>query len=51
MPILETKVDRKSADFQANDAALRALASELRERQARVALGGGEAARDRKSVV
>jgi 3-methylcrotonyl-CoA carboxylase beta subunit len=45
MPVLETKVDRKSADFQANDAALRALASELRERQARVALGGGEAAR------
>jgi 3-methylcrotonyl-CoA carboxylase beta subunit len=45
MPVLETKVDRKSADFQANDAALRALAAELRERQARVALGGGEAAR------
>jgi 3-methylcrotonyl-CoA carboxylase beta subunit len=47
MPILETKVDRKSADFQANETALRALASELRERQARVALGGGEAARAR----
>src|SRR5262245_23704548 len=45
MPILETKVDRKSAEFQANDAALRALAAELRERQAKVALGGGEAAR------
>src|SRR4051812_7152787 len=45
MPVLETKVDRKSADFQANDAALRALVTELRERQAKVALGGGEAAR------
>src|SRR3954466_15564115 len=45
MPVLETKVDRKSADFQANEAALRALATELRERQGRVALGGGDAAR------
>ena len=45
MPVLETKVDRKSADFQANETALRALAAELREKQARVALGGGEAAR------
>jgi len=47
MPVLETKVDRRSADFQANETALRALAAELRERQARVALGGGEAARAR----
>jgi 3-methylcrotonyl-CoA carboxylase beta subunit len=45
MPILETKVDRKSADFQANETALRGLVAELRERQAKVALGGGEAAR------
>ena len=45
MPVLETKVDRKSADFGANAQALRALAAELRERQARVALGGGDAAR------
>src|SRR4051812_20566868 len=45
MPVLETKVDRKSADFQANDAALRALVGELRSRQAKIALGGGEAAR------
>jgi 3-methylcrotonyl-CoA carboxylase beta subunit len=45
MPVLETKVDRKSAEFGANAAALRSLASELRERQAKVALGGGEAAR------
>ena len=45
MPVLETKVDRKSADFAANSAALRALVKELRARQARSALGGGDAAR------
>ena len=45
MPLLESKVDRKSAGFAANDAALRALVLQLRERQAQVALGGGEAAR------
>src|SRR3954469_3921905 len=45
MPVLETKVDRKSAEYAANAAALRALAVELRARQAKVALGGGEAAR------
>jgi 3-methylcrotonyl-CoA carboxylase beta subunit len=45
MPPLESKVDRKSAGFVANAAALRGLVDELRARQARVALGGGEAAR------
>jgi 3-methylcrotonyl-CoA carboxylase beta subunit len=45
MPLLETKVDRKSAEFGANAQAMRSLATELRERQARIALGGGEAAR------
>jgi 3-methylcrotonyl-CoA carboxylase beta subunit len=45
MPLLESKVDRKSAEFAANAAALRALAAELRARQAKIALGGGEAAR------
>jgi 3-methylcrotonyl-CoA carboxylase beta subunit len=45
MPVLETKVDRKSAEFGANAQAMRGLAVELRERQARTALGGGEAAR------
>ncbi|MEO8019690.1 MAG: carboxyl transferase domain-containing protein [Pseudomonadota bacterium] len=45
MPLLESKVDRKSAEFAANDRALRALVAELRARQAKVALGGGEAAR------
>ncbi|MDF3020608.1 MAG: mccB [Steroidobacteraceae bacterium] len=45
MPVLESKVDRKSAEFGANSAALRGLVDELKARQAKVALGGGEAAR------
>jgi len=45
MPVLESKVDRKSAEFAANGAAMRALVDELRARQARFALGGGEVAR------
>jgi len=45
MPVLETKVDRKSSEFAGNTAAMRALVDELRARQARCALGGGEAAR------
>src|SRR5688500_3329911 len=45
MPLLESKVDRKSAEFIANEAGMRALVAELRTRQARAALGGGEAAR------
>src|SRR3954470_22424621 len=47
MPILETKVDRKSAEFAGNAQALRSLAAELRTRQRQSALGGGEAARAR----
>ena len=45
MPLLESKVDRKSAEFAANEAAMRALVAELRARQAKSALGGGDAAR------
>ncbi len=45
MPSLDSKVDRKSAEFAANEAAMRALVAELRARQARIAAGGGEAAR------
>jgi 3-methylcrotonyl-CoA carboxylase beta subunit len=45
MPLLESKVDRKSAEFAANETAMRALIDELRARQARVAQGGGESAR------
>src|SRR6187399_3700853 len=45
MPLLESKVDRKSAEFAANESAMRVLVGELKARQARSALGGGEAAR------
>jgi 3-methylcrotonyl-CoA carboxylase beta subunit len=45
MPALESKVDRKSAEFSANAELQRGLARELRERQRQVGLGGGEAAR------
>src|SRR5690348_10189986 len=45
MPMLDSKVDRKSAEFGANATAMRALVDELRARQARSALGGGDAAR------
>src|SRR6187455_2690819 len=45
MPLLESKVDRKSAEFAANESAMRALVAELKARQARSALGGGDAAR------
>ena len=43
--MLVSKVDRKSAEFAANSAAMQALVDELRARQAKSALGGGEAAR------
>ncbi len=45
MPPLESKVDRTSPEFAANGAAMRALVDELKARQAKTALGGGEAAR------
>ncbi len=45
MPPLESKVDRTSPEFAANAAAMRALVDELKARQAKTALGGGEAAR------
>jgi len=45
MPVLESKVDRKSAEFAANRAAMQALVAQLQARQAKIALGGGEAAR------
>ncbi len=45
MPVIETKLNARSADFVANAGAMRALVAELRARAAKVALGGGEAAR------
>jgi 3-methylcrotonyl-CoA carboxylase beta subunit len=45
MPVLETKLNARSADFQANAAALRLQVEELRTQVAKVAAGGGEVAR------
>ena len=43
--ILETQLNPRSADFQANAAAMRALVDDLNVQVARSAAGGGEAAR------
>jgi len=45
MSALETKLNSRSADFQANAAAMQALVQDLREKVALHAAGGGEAAR------
>jgi 3-methylcrotonyl-CoA carboxylase beta subunit len=45
MPVLETQLNSRSADFQANAAAMRALVDDLRAKLAQAAAGGGEAAR------
>jgi 3-methylcrotonyl-CoA carboxylase beta subunit len=43
--ILESRLNPRSADFQANAAAMRTIVQDLRERAAQVAQGGSEAAR------
>ena len=45
MPVLETKLNARSAEFQANASAMRALVSDLQAQLAKSAAGGGEAAR------
>ena len=45
MPILETQLNARSAEFQANAAALRAVVDDLKLKLAQTALGGGDAAR------
>ncbi len=45
MPALETQLNARSADFQANAAAMQALVDDLNQRIAKVQLGGGDAAR------
>jgi 3-methylcrotonyl-CoA carboxylase beta subunit len=45
MTILDTQLNARSADFQANAAAMRAVVEDLQKQIARSALGGGEAAR------
>ncbi len=45
MPIIDTKLNPRSADFQANADAMRALVDDLKAQVRQVGLGGGEAAR------
>lgn len=45
MPALETKLNARSADFQANAAAMRAVVDDLKAQIQKATLGGGEAAR------
>jgi 3-methylcrotonyl-CoA carboxylase beta subunit len=47
VPRLDTHAEPGSADFRASADAMRAQVAELRERQARVRLGGGETATER----
>ena len=45
MPVLETQLNARSADFQANAVAMLALVDDLHVQLAKAAAGGGEAAR------
>src|SRR3984885_5218675 len=47
MPIIETKLNPRSDDFRTNAAALEALVADLRAKVDKLALGGGQAARDK----
>ncbi|MCD9030172.1 methylcrotonoyl-CoA carboxylase [Luteimonas sp. Y-2-2-4F] len=50
MPVLETRLDPRSSDFQDNAAYHRALADELSQRLTRAQAGGGEAAQQRHAA-
>ena len=45
MPLIESRLNPRSADFQANAAAMREVVLDLQAKLAQAALGGGEAAR------
>ncbi|HEX7933310.1 MAG TPA: carboxyl transferase domain-containing protein [Paraburkholderia sp.] len=47
MPVIESKLNPRSDDFRANAAALEALVADLRAKVEKLALGGGQAARDK----
>ena len=50
MPVLETKLNARSADFVANAAAMRALVDDLNAKVDKAALGGGDVARARHTA-
>ena len=45
MPVLQTKLNSRAADFVANAGAMQKLVADLQQRVARASLGGGDAAR------
>ncbi len=47
MPIIESQIDLRSADFQSNAAHLRAAVDDLQKQMAATALGGGDKARNK----
>ncbi|WP_244849940.1 carboxyl transferase domain-containing protein [Caballeronia sp. SL2Y3] len=47
MTIIESKLNPRSEEFRTNAAALEALVADLKEKVAKIAEGGGQAARDR----
>jgi 3-methylcrotonyl-CoA carboxylase beta subunit len=47
MPIIESKLNPRSEEFRANAMALEAVVADLKEKVAKLALGGGQAARDK----
>jgi 3-methylcrotonyl-CoA carboxylase beta subunit len=50
MPVLETKLNARSADFVANAAAMQALVDDLNVKVNKAALGGGDVARARHTA-
>ncbi|MGE4242183.1 carboxyl transferase domain-containing protein [Ramlibacter sp.] len=50
MATLESKLNPRSAEFQANAAAMRAVVDDLNAQVAKAALGGGQAARDKHTA-
>jgi 3-methylcrotonyl-CoA carboxylase beta subunit len=47
MPIIESKLSPRAADFQANADKMRSIVADLKAKVARAALGGGDKARDK----
>src|SRR5215471_9745848 len=47
MPVIESKIDTRSAEFQANSGQLRGLVDDLNAQLAQAALGGGDKARSK----
>lgn len=47
MPIIESKLSPRAADFQGNAAKMHAIVADLKDKVARAALGGGDKAREK----